>query len=149
MLINTLMCWLGRDWSHPYCSSLALVTVLVHWLCHFPAALIVSCCLCACRTNQISQLSIVWWKTMQKTLLFFNASDDRTFLNQFLPLSMRWLIVGCLLKKAQASQKFVSTSKRPRSNQVLVKNVDWNGGSQTQGYWKLCYYLLGLHRILK
>jgi len=55
---------------------------------------------------------------------FFNASDDRTFLNQFLPLSMRWLIVGCLLKKAQASQKFVSTSKRPRSNQVLVKNVD-------------------------
>ena len=46
-------------------------SVVVHCLCQFPAALLVFCHWFAVGTDHISQLSIMSWKTVQKTLELF------------------------------------------------------------------------------
>ena len=50
----------------------------------------------------------------------------------------------------QASQKSASTSKRPRCNQALVKNVDYHGMEEPKHEdTKIGAIMLGLHRILQ
>ena len=59
-------------------------------------------------------------------------------LNLFFPLALSRLTINTppTEEGKQTSQESLSTSKRPRSNQELVRNVNCIGGSQAPGYPK-------------
>ena len=105
-------------------------SVVVRCLPQFPAALLVSCHLFACGTDHISQLSIMLWKTMQKTLsCFFGSCDD--ILNQFFPLALSRLTIGHLQKKINRNLQV--PAKVWGLIRHMVRNVDCHGGSQAWG----------------
>ena len=53
-------------------------------------------------------------------------------LNQFLPLALSWLTIGCLFEMVnkQTNKQSVSTSRSLRSNQAPLRNIDCHGGSR-------------------
>ena len=77
-------------------------SVVLHCPCQFLATLPVSHYSFACRTDHISQLSIISWKRMQKPWLFISFfTVVMIVLNRFLPLALtlNWLAISHLVKK--------------------------------------------------
>ena len=91
-------------------------SVAVHCLHQFVAALLVSQQPFAYRTDHISQLSIMLWKTMQKTDIFFVVV--MIVVNQFPPLALSQLTMSRLLKKV---------NKPARNLQIPVEVWDLTG----------------------
>ena len=76
-------------------------SMVLHCSCQFLATLLVSHHSFACRTDHISQLSIISWKRMQKPwLVFFTVV--MIVLNQLLPLALtlNWKAISHLVKPA-------------------------------------------------
>ena len=107
-------------------------SVEVFCLRQFPATLLVLHHLFACATDTILQLSIMLRKTTQKTLtcfFFFHGHDDNSesvHSTSSEPVDNR----PPAQEGKQTSQESASISKRLRSNQSSVKNVDCHTGSQ-------------------
>ena len=107
---------------------------VVQCLHQFLALLSVFCHSFACRTDHISQLSIMSSKNAENWLfqgfwaffssvIFHRHSGDDSF-DHFLPLALSWLTLGCLLKNwrsKQTNQESASTSKSTGSNLALAK----------------------------
>ena len=82
----------------------------------------------------VSQLSIMLQKT---DFFFFSPMVVMIVLNKFLPLVVSWLTTGGQLKNVQEAASSLPTavnsgSKRLRSDQVPVKDVDCRAGSQAE-----------------
>ena len=106
-------------------------SVVVFCLRQFPATLLVLHHLFACATDTILQLSIMLRKTTQKTLtcFFFRCHDDNSesvHSTSSEPVDNR----PPAQEGKQTSQESASISKRLRSNQTSVKNVDCHARSQ-------------------
>ena len=103
-------------------------SVVVHCPWQIPATLPLSHCSFSCRTNYISQLCIMSWKTTQcRKLTRFPSIVTMIVLHQFLPLALSQHATGRLLKMVS---KPARNLRGPRANQAPVKHVDCYGGSQ-------------------
>ena len=112
------------------------MSVVGHSLHQFSATLLVSCCSFACRTDNISQHSIMLQKTPQKInadlkffIINFFSCDDRS---KPVPSTSSEPVDNRLPIRdgKQTNKQSVNTSRSLRSNQAPLRNVDCNGGSR-------------------